>query len=67
MSRTAITSGDNEDVVNLVDDESLNECTMRVCDLDVLVRLSCVGDNDGDLDNSNGLDTESCSQRLAAA
>ena len=67
LSRTAITSGDNEDVVNLVDDEALNECTMRVCNLGVLVRLSCVGNNDGDLGNSNGLDTESCSQRLAAA
>lgn len=52
--------GDNEDVVNLVDDELLNECIMRVCDLDVLVWFSCVGDNDGDLDNSNGFDIEFC-------
>ena len=33
LSRTAIASGDDEDVVNLVDDEALNECTMRVCDM----------------------------------
>ena len=52
--------------MNLVDDESLNECAMRVWDLGVLVRLSCEGDTEGDLDNGNGLGTESCSQRLAA-